>query len=733
MAGFEKGGTKSAHEPGVMDEMPGRPDGGIAEKHEANSEEQSIVEKVRMFWNEARIRQADARYEMALDEDFYDGLQWSREDELILRERGQSPLVINEIKPTVDWILGTEKRTKIDYKVLPRKNIREHIIAAAAKSQLLKYVQDVSYGQIENSDAFKECVVAGLGWLEIGIRGDSTDDPVFMRHESWRNIWWDYRSKTKTLDDCRYVIRAKWLDLDIAKAIFPDHKESLELAARNFDAVAEDEIEFATQSQNIDGTAVSASWTTPVFADDFNVVDNRRKIVRVIECWYKEPTKTRVIRGGYFDGVDEDKADPDLLKYEIDSGVASLTDTIGMRVKFATITGNILLHADNSPYFHNRFPFIPLFCYRRARDGAPYGVVRNIRGVQEDLNKRRSKALHILSTRGIIADVDAASVSGWKAIEDERNRPDYLIKLDGRRGARFEINEDNALAHEHVVLIEQDKEAIREVGGVTNENLGQDSNAISGKAVLAKQNQGSVVTAEIFDNFRFSQQLQGEVLLSLIEQFYTEEKTIRIAGERGRYTHTTINRVEPDGSVINDTTTAKSDFVISEQDYRESLRQSMFETLSDMLTKLSPDVAFNLLDLVIDMSDIPGKSDIVERIRKLNGQRPPSDDSSVDITDRHEMSPEERADAEAEQRQAELEARMQQLELALKEAGVRKEMADAILREAKAETERAKARKTKTDARVTEQSHNINMGEKLGIVKPATSSDGDSHKPEKRG
>src|SRR2546421_1709844 len=43
----------------------------------------------------------------------------------------------------------------------------------------------------------------------------------------------------------------------------------------------------------------------------------------------------------------------------------------------------------------------------------------------------------------------------------------------------------------------------------------------------------SVVSAELFDNLRFSYQLLGEIKLSLAEQFYTEAKAIRISGERG--------------------------------------------------------------------------------------------------------------------------------------------------------------------------------------------------------
>lgn len=67
-----------------------------------------------------RDKQSANRHEMALDADNYDNLQWDPEDAAILKDRGQMPLVYNEVAPMVDWIIGTERRTRVDWKVFPR-------------------------------------------------------------------------------------------------------------------------------------------------------------------------------------------------------------------------------------------------------------------------------------------------------------------------------------------------------------------------------------------------------------------------------------------------------------------------------------------------------------------------------------------------------------------------------------------------------------------------------------
>ncbi|HZJ96206.1 MAG TPA: hypothetical protein VFD12_00065, partial [Oligella sp.] len=40
-------------------------------------------------------RQYENRMEQAIDEDYYDSIQWSEEDAQVLRERGQAPMVYN--------------------------------------------------------------------------------------------------------------------------------------------------------------------------------------------------------------------------------------------------------------------------------------------------------------------------------------------------------------------------------------------------------------------------------------------------------------------------------------------------------------------------------------------------------------------------------------------------------------------------------------------------------------
>jgi hypothetical protein len=59
-------------------------------------------------------------------------------------------------------------------------------------------------------------VKVGVGWLEDGARGDTDEEPLYSRYESWRNIIWDSSGVERNGSDWRYLYRWKWIDLDIA-------------------------------------------------------------------------------------------------------------------------------------------------------------------------------------------------------------------------------------------------------------------------------------------------------------------------------------------------------------------------------------------------------------------------------------------------------------------------------------------------------------------------------------
>lgn len=127
----------------------------------------------------------------------------------------------NETKSTVDWLIGTERRTRTDFTIHAREESQAAEDDAQTKTKLLKYLHDVNRTEFERSNVADDVFKAGIGWLELGISEDPDDEPLYMRAESWRNMLYDSLGERRDTTDWRYIFRFRMVDLDMAVAYFP--------------------------------------------------------------------------------------------------------------------------------------------------------------------------------------------------------------------------------------------------------------------------------------------------------------------------------------------------------------------------------------------------------------------------------------------------------------------------------------------------------------------------------
>ena len=592
-------------------------------------------------------RQRDNRADMAFDEDMFDHIQWTAEEIAVLEERGQAPIVFNLIQTTLNWVLGSQRRATVDYKILPRR--KEGQEAAQRKEELLRHLRDENHSNEQISLAFADAVKVGIGWMETG-EGDPTDGPiVFDRQASWRDMLWDSRCTRMDLSDARYVTRSKWLDLDIAAAYWPQRLGLLEQSTESSVLLSGiSDVADEVMDSREDDSRSGAGFTSGGY--------DMRNRIRVIEMWFKRPVKVPVIRGSEFQG---ELFDPwsEGHHWELARGRASLIERPREVMHVALMTEKGLLEVRQSPYRHNRFPFTPIWGYRRGRDGMPYGMIRGLRDIQRDLNKRASKSLHHLSSARVY--LQEGSVDDPEETRNEAARPDgVIIYKTGHQPPKIENGADVAAAH--IDLMRMDAQMIQQVGGVTDENLGRKTNATSGKAITARQDQGALATSVFFDNLLFARRLHGEKKLINIEQFYTDQQEFRIVDSRGNPQYVTIN----DGSFSNAISLFKADFVIAEEDWRATTRQAQAEQLLDLMGKLAataPMVVIKSLDLVIESLDVPKRDELVKRIRQETGVADPDEDPN-------NPSPETQARMAEQAKQAAMAERAAEAELGEKEA-----------------------------------------------------------------
>lgn len=629
------------------------PRGGL--KMDPESVRQRHEQRKAWFMGEA-ARQAANRALMARCEAFYDGEQWRHEDAEELRARGQRPVVYNEVKPTIDWLLGTERRTRVDFIVLAEEPGPEASEDAINKTKLMKWLDATNRAGFERSQAADDAFKAGLGWMEVGLRGDKNGPPVYIGAESWRNIIYDSRATKKDLSDARYIFRIKVVDLDVALACFPDKEQQIRACLQEGDdsKIFHDWLIGSGLITSLDDFGMGSNNDIDYLMDSPVDLFNGRPRVMLLECWSRIPVHN---------------TEPN--KY----GIA---DPITYKVMCSIMTEKDMLVEAMSPFRHDRFPFVPVWAYRNKRTGLPYGPIWQLIGPQESLNHRMARALFEASSNQVELEVGAwdKEVMDLHELREELNDPNGMaVYAQGAlAGGKVRSREHQAQASQQINLAAHDIQALRQMSGVTGENRGLDTNAQSGRAVLAKQDQGSMLTTELFDNLLFARQLEGEMVLSLAEQFLTGPVTIRTEDDKAGMEYTSLNQWdEASGQYVNDITARQASFKVGEQSWKQTLAESAFDSLMQVFTQLAsaaPQVVINILDVLFEMHpNLPKKAVILERIRAINGQAPLDG----------KLTPEQQAAKQqaAQQAQAQFELQMAQMQAAVKEAQARGEKLDA--------------------------------------------------------
>ena len=595
-------------------------------------------------------RQNKSRAQRALDMDFYHSKQFSDKELQELKDRGQPALVYNDIKPSMLWILGTERRNRTDWNVNPRS--ADDVAAAEIKTKLLKWLDDTNNARWERSRAFADQVLSGEGWTEIYAENDEYGDVrLRLRHQHWRNILVDFQSRRPDMDDANHLFRTQVLSLDDVKGIFPKHNGNLDAEAQDPESLVRED-QGAYNTENARSYDDSGSGGAGILNLDTMVYAGSEKAIRVMECWYRKTEKVQVIRGeGALDRVTYDSKNQQHVQ-AVTLGQYELREAIRRQMYLAIFTRQTMLWHGKSPYAHNRFPFVRRTVFQDDKTGEPYGLVRDLRDPQSDLNKRRNKALYLLSTRRIIMDKN--SVDNINELVEEAARPDSIIQK--KQGSQLEILENAQIASGHIDLANQNSAYIRQISGVTGENQGLPSNATSGIAIQARAEQGTVITTVPFDQHTAAHQLEGELMLSLIEQFLDEPMQIRITGEEGKQSFLDVNK-----SPESDITRTKSDFVVSEKDYRATIRMAMSEQmmqLTSTLAQISPQAALAGLEMALELADIPNHKQFLARFRKAAGMPDPSDPKAAETQEQMAAT-----QAQMQQEQHQTQQQIQQLQI----------------------------------------------------------------------
>lgn len=429
---------------------------------------------------EAEDATIEPRKRSELDRNYYDGVQWTDAEVRTLKQRGQPVTTDNRIKRKIDYLTGLEKIKRTDPKAFPRNPQDES--ASQAATDALRYVWDNQNGDSIRSDVWEHMLVEGFGGAAVEIKRNRKGRvEVALRLIPWDRLFYDPTSARHDFSDARYMGEVVWMDFEVAKAKFPDSARELEMSA---------DLQGRGQGETYDD---KPRW----------IHGHKRKRVKIVTCWYRDGS------GNW---------------------------------SFAQFTANVLIKNGPSPFMTEDGTACPLILVSAyvQRDNERQGVVRDMRPLQDEVNKRRSKLLHNLIARQII--MDDGAVDDEREVRRELSKPDGVIKA--HPGKRFEILANNEEIVGHFNLLADIKADMDQMG--PNAALtGRAGEEASGRAILASQQGGQTEIATLLDRLRWFNIRMYRAIWDRVQQFWTEERWIRVTDDERNMRFVGLNRQVP--------------------------------------------------------------------------------------------------------------------------------------------------------------------------------------------
>lgn len=517
------------------------------------------LEKLVRQFEEAQDQGRDARTLCERDRDYYDGNQLTDEEIATLTQRGQPPVVFNRIGPKIDALLGFEQRMRTDPKAFPRTP--KHEAEADSITDAIRYVLDDQRYDFMRSDMAEDLAIEGSAAVSITVRESKSGMDVILSQVPWDRFYYDPYSRKRDYRDAQYMGIVVWMDADEAEAQFGEKAREL-----------------------VEGVLDNQDWSGETYDDrprNTAWADSRRKRVRVCQHYFKQ-------RG------------------------------VWMHAIFCR--GGFLMDPEKSPYLDEDGN--PECCIVAAaaysdRDNNRYGIVRRMISPQDEINKRRSKALHYLNSRQVIGEKGAVDDVGQA--KRELAKPDGYVEV--MPNMRFDVGEPIQMAAGELQLLQEAKAEI-DASGV-NPALEGDAQAPSGRAQEMLLQNGLAELTKYFGTLRDLNWRVYRAVWNRIRQFWKEERWVRVTDDEKntRWVGLNVQQVDEYGnpvSVQNPVGELDVDIVLFDAPDSVNIQSEQFQMLADLFAKAPDRIP---LEMVIEASSLRNKDRLLEH---LQGQGQPS-------------------------------------------------------------------------------------------------------------
>ena len=589
-----------------------------------------IAEK---FWTNWR---ADARD----DYDFVCGNQWMAEDANKLKNEKRPLITFNYSEKMIDAVVGAEVGNRQEATYRPR-DVTDSPLAEIWNSAA-KWAREECAAEDEESDAFRDMLICGLGWTLTRISYDEDKDgkliieridPLEMRS--------DPAAMKVGMSERLYNYRRWWVNVDEAKAEWPD---------AIFPTVSD--VTTDAVGVTIPGQGYNDVSTTEGDAD------RRKNQVEIThyECIEREPFYRIGIGGQIQEMSVEDFND---VKDHLDETGVPYVKQFKRVYYRGFFAGETLLKMEPSPC-QDGFTFQCITGKRDRNKNTWYGLTRVMKDPQRWANKWLSQILHIINSNakgGLMAEVNAF-VDAKKA-QEEWAQPDTITlftegavsggKVQQKQIAQFPAGLDK--------LMQFALGSLPMVTGINLEALGLANREQAGVLEAQRKQAAYGLLAPLFDALRRYRKSQGRVLLYMIDKYISDGRLIRIGGpDKEQF----IPLTKQEGALRYDVT-------VDQSPNAPDVKQQTWEALMQLVPSLMKAGITPPPDL-LDFSPLP--TALVTKWKEFAAQNPPPDPRMEQLQQELQKLMEEnqalKQDQSIEMAELAMKQKGQQAELAMK-------------------------------------------------------------------
>lgn len=563
----------------------------VKTRTDSSNSEQELLNQLSEWLREAEAADSETNYrtESAEDLEFYAGEQDTEDVKQELIDKNRPDTTYNIILPKINMLTGLAAQSHRSPYVFPVTSEDEALTELMNGG--LKHFRRRLDLQDREVECFDKAVKGGRCFLHMWVSKENPFKPTIKaKIIDGDQCWMDPSSTEYDMSDARFFFADEWFDKGTIKQRWN----------------LEDE-DFVSMSQTSD--------KMPTF---FDAVKN---LYRISQCWYYKYETMCWYRNQK--GNIEKCSQADWKKMEVEfqnMGMPAPEMRLSMTrvLYFAIFSGSKILEHGRSPYKHNSIPYILFGAYKNDVENRWFSAINMMKDPQRGLNTIRRQLVHLLQTlpKGILVH-EVGAILNIDEYETRSSDPSFHLEVGKDAIGKYKFEQQPQISPIYQQLDGMFNQSTKDVSGIQDSLMGeQTSSREAGVVVRLRQESGVAVLYVLFRGFRKSRINSCKMLLSLMQQYVTDEEIIRIEGQDGVRLLTINSQTNPEVDGFNDIGALEYDIDIDETADNATMRAAIL----DILMSFSQNNPGSIPpDLILEYSDLPLSAK--NRVREYNAQQ----------------------------------------------------------------------------------------------------------------